>query len=203
VQEQIAKVGLADTDRVLEHRVKYRLQFAGGAANHLEYVGGGGLLLQRLAQLVEQSGILNGDDGLFREVTDKFDLLVTKRSYLLEINGYCANRLAFLEHRYGHIAARATQLGCVIREKLAFRRGIGEADRLFRAEDVLECAPNRQLMGSPRPHEFGVRRRDVEFCRGAERAVLIVEHHAELCFADSRGVLKHGLEYRLQRARRA
>ncbi|OLB78216.1 MAG: hypothetical protein AUI16_04190 [Alphaproteobacteria bacterium 13_2_20CM_2_64_7] len=156
-----------------------------------------------MPQLVEQASVLDGDDCLGGETREKLDLLVTKRSYLLAINGYCANRLAFLEHRYGHIAARATQLGCVIREKLAFRRGIGEADRLFRAEDVLECAASRQLMGSPLPHELGVGRRDVEFCRGAERAVLIVEHHAELCFADSRGVLEHGLEYRLQRARRA
>jgi hypothetical protein len=47
---------------------------------------------------------------------------------------------ATLKHRHGHVAARATQLGRIVREKLPFRRGISEADRLFRAEDVLECA---------------------------------------------------------------
>ena len=31
---------------------------------------GGGLLLQRLAQLVEQPGVLDGDDGLLGEILD-------------------------------------------------------------------------------------------------------------------------------------
>ena len=34
----------------------------------LEHVGSGSLLLQRLAKLVEQAGILDGDDGLRGEV---------------------------------------------------------------------------------------------------------------------------------------
>src|SRR5262249_54437501 len=37
---------------------------------------------------------------------------------LLSINGYCTDRFAFLEHRHGHIAARAAELGRVVREKL-------------------------------------------------------------------------------------
>jgi hypothetical protein len=34
---------------------------------HFERVGGGGLLLQRFAQLVEQPGVFDGDDGLVGE----------------------------------------------------------------------------------------------------------------------------------------
>src|SRR5262249_32651501 len=71
-----------------------------------------------------------------------------------------------------------------------------EANGLFRPKHVLECAASRQLMGPPLPHELGVGRRDVEFCRGAKRAVLIVEHHAELCFADARGILQHASKHR-------
>jgi hypothetical protein len=37
------------------------------------------LLLQRLAQLVEQARVLDGDDRLFRKVANKLDLLVGKR----------------------------------------------------------------------------------------------------------------------------
>jgi hypothetical protein len=44
------------------------LQIEGRAADQLEHIGRGGLLLQRLAQLVEQAGIFNGDDCLGGEV---------------------------------------------------------------------------------------------------------------------------------------
>ena len=43
---------------------QHRLQIEGRAADDLEHVGGGGLLLQRFAQLVEQARVLDGDDGL-------------------------------------------------------------------------------------------------------------------------------------------
>jgi len=47
----------------------------GRAADDLEHVGGGRLLLQRLAQLVEQASILDGNDCLPCEIADKLDLL--------------------------------------------------------------------------------------------------------------------------------
>jgi hypothetical protein len=61
-------------------------QLGNRAADDLEHVGGGGLLLQRfgkivsaLTQLFEQSRVLNGDDGLAREVLDDRDLFVRER----------------------------------------------------------------------------------------------------------------------------
>ena len=52
------------------------------------------------AQLVEQAGVLNGDDGLGGKVRDKLDLLVAKRPYLLAIDDDAADQLALLEHRH-------------------------------------------------------------------------------------------------------
>ena len=56
-------------------RVEHGLQIERGAADDLEHVGGRGLLFQRLgeivgtlAQLVEQAGVLDSDDGLSGEV---------------------------------------------------------------------------------------------------------------------------------------
>src|SRR5436190_24398265 len=47
-------VGLAQSRRRFGQRIQHGLEVKGRAADDLEYVGGGGLLLQRFAQLVEQ-----------------------------------------------------------------------------------------------------------------------------------------------------
>ena len=59
---------LANPCRIHQHGLEHGLQLAGRLADDLEHVGGGGLLLQRFAQLVEQAGVLDGDDGLGGEV---------------------------------------------------------------------------------------------------------------------------------------
>jgi hypothetical protein len=53
--------GIAQAACRFDQRIEHRLQIEGGAADDLEHVGGGGLLLERLAQLVEQPGVLDGD----------------------------------------------------------------------------------------------------------------------------------------------
>jgi hypothetical protein len=49
----VAICGLAQPRRRLDKRIEHHLQIEGRAADHLEHVGGGGLLLQRFPQLVE------------------------------------------------------------------------------------------------------------------------------------------------------
>src|SRR5262249_33226714 len=46
-------IRLAEPRRRLDERIEHSLQVEGGVADYLEHVGGGGLLLQRLAQLIE------------------------------------------------------------------------------------------------------------------------------------------------------
>ena len=50
-------------------------------------------LVSALAQLVEQAGVLDGDDGLGGEVRDQLDLLVGERPHLLAIDGDRADQL--------------------------------------------------------------------------------------------------------------
>ena len=50
------------------------------------------------AQLVEQPGVLDGDDGLAGEVLDQLDLLVGERTYLLAVDADGTDQLVFLEH---------------------------------------------------------------------------------------------------------
>ena len=66
--EQPGMIGIAQPRRRLDQRVEHGLQIEGRATDDLEHVGGGGLLLQRFAQLVEQAGVLDGDDGLRGEI---------------------------------------------------------------------------------------------------------------------------------------
>ena len=72
-------IGIAEPRRQLDQRVEHDLQIEGRAADDLEHVGGGGLLLQQFPQLVEQAGILDRDHGLVGEVLDQLDLLVGER----------------------------------------------------------------------------------------------------------------------------
>ena len=69
--------------RILQHCLEHRLQIRPASCDDLQHLGGRGLLLQRLAeivgalaQLVEQPRVLDGDDGLGGEVLHQLDLLV-------------------------------------------------------------------------------------------------------------------------------
>ena len=82
----------------------------------LQHLGGRGLLLQRLgeivgalAQLVEQPRVLDGDDGLRGEVLHQLDLLVGERPDFLAVDGDSADQLVVLEHRHADKRARAGQ----------------------------------------------------------------------------------------------
>jgi hypothetical protein len=65
---QVAELGSANARCILQHRLEYRLQFAGRRADDFKHISSGGLLLQRLAQLIEQPRILDRDNGLSGEI---------------------------------------------------------------------------------------------------------------------------------------
>jgi hypothetical protein len=69
-------IGFAQPRRRLGQRIQDDLQIEGRAADDLKHVGGGGLLLQRFAQLVKEPGVLDGNDGLRGEVLQQLDLLI-------------------------------------------------------------------------------------------------------------------------------
>ena len=101
----------------------------GELADDLEHLGGRGLLLQQISpQLVEQAGVLDGDDGLGGEVRDQLDLLVGKGPHLLAINGDSADQLAFLEHRHD-------EQSCAHRRVWRLERSSGYSGR----RDIGEC----------------------------------------------------------------
>src|SRR5262249_5055295 len=68
--------------------------------------GGGGLLLERFAQLVEEARVFDSDDGLLGEILDQLGLLVAERPHLLAGDRDLADELVLLEHRHTKQSAR-------------------------------------------------------------------------------------------------
>src|SRR5262249_57646023 len=79
-------VRFAQPYRRLNQGVEDGLQVEGRAADDLENVGGGGLLLQRFTQLAEQTRVLDGDDGVRGEVANKLGLLLRAPPHLPPVN---------------------------------------------------------------------------------------------------------------------
>src|SRR4029079_4931106 len=58
-------------------------------------------LLVQVVEIIEQSCVLDGDDGLCSKILDQLDLLVRERTDLLSKECKCTDELVFLEHRNG------------------------------------------------------------------------------------------------------
>src|SRR5262245_41742690 len=104
-------VSLAKLSRRFDQRFEYRLQIKGRAADYLEHVGGGGLLLERLAQLIEQASVLDGDDRLVGETLHELDVLVGEGPHLLTVDADDAHQLLFIQHWYDQQSPSASKLG--------------------------------------------------------------------------------------------
>jgi hypothetical protein len=96
VEVHRSEFGLTDPRRVLQYRLEHWLQFAGRARNDLQHVGGGGLLLQRLSQLLQQARVLDRHHGLGGKILNQMDLSVGKRTNYLAVNDKRADKVSML-----------------------------------------------------------------------------------------------------------
>src|SRR5262245_53637572 len=132
----------------MRERIQYRLQVEGRATDDFEHIGGRGLLLQRLAQLIEQARVLDGYDGLAGEILDQFDLLVGERADLLTIDGDRADQLILLDHRGDKECARSGEVDESNDQRIAFavrwhRPKVVDVHDLPGPEDLSMAAPWR------------------------------------------------------------
>src|SRR4029078_11838384 len=81
-------VCLADLGARVDKRVEDRSQVKRRSADNFQDVGGRRLLLQRLAQLVEQPRVLDGDDGLGGEILKQLDLPLGEGTSLPAVESY-------------------------------------------------------------------------------------------------------------------
>src|SRR6516162_9095918 len=80
-----SKCRLTQDECFVQQRVEHWGEVAGRRIDHLQDLGGRGLLLQRLACLGDEPRVLHPDDRLRREVLQERDLLVSKRPYLTAV----------------------------------------------------------------------------------------------------------------------
>src|SRR6516164_7875686 len=191
--------------RRFHERIEHRLQVERRTADDLEHVGGRGLLLQRLAQLVQQARVLDGNDGLVGEALDQLYLLVGEWADLLAVDNDSARQLGFLQHRDAKHGSGSGQLGDLrAREArrcigiMRFVLDIGDLNRLFRRHRTPEGSSGAGTNYRVAPPLFGIERRRAMQRNRAKRFPFGLKQHAELRLADAHCVLQHGLEYRLQ-----
>ena len=144
IGHRIAVSGLAERVRLFQHRIEHRREIAGRGIDDLQYLGGRGLLLQRLARLGDQPRILHRDDRLRREVLQQRDLLVGERPHFVAIGGDrrraarhpCA---AAQPERSGYRRARAARRPRSSATRLLNSANIGDVDEPLARRQAAEC----------------------------------------------------------------
>ena len=101
-----AAEGAAKFDGGGDQRVEHRLQIESRAADDLQHLGGGGLLLQRFGEvagarlhLVEQPHVLDRDHRLVGEGLDDFDLAIREGDRLVARDSENADGLPVANQR--------------------------------------------------------------------------------------------------------
>src|SRR3984893_16639873 len=194
--EEPGLINIAKPRHRFDQCVEHSVQIESRAAEDLEDVGGGGLLLQRFAQLVKQSGIFDGDDCLGREALDQLDLLVVKGPNFLAVDGEDANQLVLLNHRDIEKAAEASEIGGG--QEDGFARDVGrlsgdidDMNGLPRFNDTPEGSSRTRSSWSALP-ELRKCCRHSEHCSRACRAVLEAKENSKAGLADTHRVRQHG-----------
>src|SRR5215470_19027888 len=104
----------------LEHRAKV----ARRPVDDLEDLSRCRLLLQRLALRGEEPRVLDGDDGLSREVLQEGNLLVGEELDLASVNDEVAEEDAILAQRHGEDSAAAADLDEIAADRISRAVGI-------------------------------------------------------------------------------
>ena len=204
--ENESPAGPAQPSRTFGDRFKYRLEIERRAANDLKHFRGGRLLLQRFAELVEQAGILDGDDGLVGKVLDQLDLLVGKGPDFLPVYGERADQFVLFKHRHQQTRAYSSKFdGGDMRSRIsvALLRHQRRERRLWSPPCDRQEFPDRNESQQASLACLGKRRWRVKRRNEAQTVAIPAIDIAELGVTDADGILQHAGKYRLEIAGRA
>ena len=200
--KQPGVIRVAQPGRRLDQCVEHGLQVEGRAADDLKYIGGGGLLLQRFTQLIQQPRILDGDDGLRRKTLHQLDLFISEGLHLGAIYDDGADELIVLEHWDCELGAGTAELnnswfGESSRNIDVFRfcEDIGDMGRFFRAQNSANTRFRTRADERIAFPFFRQGRRYAEPRAGAHSVIIFAQkHNAILRVADLRCIFQHGIE---------
>src|SRR5262249_40197969 len=187
--------------------IEHGLQIEGRAADNLEHIGGGCLLLERFTQLIKQTRVFDSDDGLRSEVLDQLDLLFSEGTKFLSVNGYYSPLFLVLEHRNAEKRPNAGDIDRGNRQRLTVAIGliVSQVGNLKRLSGLCR-ARHEDVRIEPRHHSTTPLLRERRGQRAMKRSVpkrvpLAQPHRAVTGVADAGRVAQHGLENGLQLAR--
>ena len=181
-----------------------------GTADHFQHFTGGGLLFEgfgqvsiSVLQLLEQPNVLEGDGGLVGEGLQQGDLALGERADLHPADQDRPERgpLAQERHAEGCSVAEAPLVGSPLRKLGLVRfREVAKMDRL-----PIHNGPagHRTAVDGDGLVAPGRKNRDRAVSRHcAERATIRAKDDGVLGVAESRGVLRNGVQHRLEVRRR-
>ena len=158
------------------------------------------------AQLIEQAGVLDGNDSLLGEIGHQFDLLVRERADLLAKDGDGADEVARVEHRHVDDCASTGEVGdgddrWIALKVRRLRPKIVGVRYLLGPGDMSKTRLGMRAERLAKTN-ISIRRRYVVECDVAKCVSIVQAQGAELGVAEPCCVRQHRLEHRLQLARR-
>ena len=141
-----AEQPLAAVEDLLEDRCRV----GDRAADHLQHLGGGSLLLQRFLRFVEQPHVLDRDHGLVGKGLQQRELLVAERAGASRHTPIEPTTCAFAQHRHGEV-------GTVARAARLVLQGVVRIVERRRESGPVRCSRMARARIEPRPASSGRR----------------------------------------------
>src|SRR4029079_13825326 len=161
-------------------------------------------VLVQVVEIIEESCVLDGDDGLCSKILDQLDLLVRERKDLLSKECKCTDKLVFLEHRKcsvcpgtGVFTDDHSGIACRSIEIMRFVHDVSNLNRLFCRHHTSE---RRLRWGADQWMSPCLRNnclRCTMHCNSTKGLSFASIQNAELGLADASRILQHRLEHRL------
>ena len=199
-----AETGFADAGCIFQHGLEHGLQLAWRTGNNAQHLRCGGLLLQRLAQFVEQPRVLDSDHRLGGEILHQRGLLVGEGAQFLSIDADGADQLVVLKQRHGEQGSNSAEIDRRNPHRIArciawIRVSDFDLDNPLCCDSAAETRIRARMNELVQPR-FDIGRRRAVHGSGTEAIAFAEVHRAEFGLADARGILQHGLKNRLQLA---
>src|SRR6516165_4358146 len=173
--------------------IQNALQIESRTADHLEHVGGGGLLLERFAQFGEQARVLDRDRGLVGKGLYQGDLLLREGSHLTAPNGDDSDKIRLPKKRDGPHSA-----GPLVLKDHGREARLDSHIRNVHGPALQGRQPRRSLLSRRHPQTnelLGKFWRAITGCLSYENASVISTEQREVALAQARCVSEDNVEH--------